>query len=44
MEEYEKNKPDNVISYQMWLLMTDADKNSVAGLLKRWKEKGQLKL
>jgi len=42
MEEYEKNKPDNIISYQMWELMTDADKNSVAGLLKRWKEKGQL--
>ena len=42
MEEYEKNKPDNAISYQMWHLMTDADKNSVAGLFKRWKEKGQL--
>ncbi|PHS08814.1 MAG: hypothetical protein COA88_06190 [Kordia sp.] len=42
MEEYEKNKPDNAISYQMWHLMTDADRNSVAGLFKRWKEKGQL--
>jgi len=42
MEEYEKNKPDNAISYQMWHLMTDADKNSVAGLFKRWKEKEHL--
>jgi len=42
MEEYEKNKPDNTISYQMWHLMTDSDKNSVAGLFKRWKGKGQL--
>ena len=42
MEEYEKNKPDNAISYQMWHLMTDADKNSVAGLFKRWKAKGHL--
>lgn len=42
MEEYEKNKPDNDISFQMWQLMTDTDKNSVAGLFKRWKEKGQL--
>lgn len=42
MEEYEKNKQDNAISYQMWQLMTDADKNSVAGLFKRWENKGQL--
>ena len=42
MEEYEKNKPNNTLSYKMWQLMTDADKNSVAGLFKLWKEKGQL--
>ena len=42
MEEYEKNKPNNILSYKMWQLMTDVDKNSVAGLFKLWKEKGQL--
>lgn len=42
MEEYEKNKPDNIISYKMWQLMTDVDKNSVAGLFKKWKENQQL--
>lgn len=42
MEEYEKNKPNNALSYQMWQLMTDSEKNSVAGLFKRWKEKQQL--
>lgn len=42
MEEYEKNKPNNTLSYKMWQLMTDEDKNSVAGLFKMWKAKGQL--
>ncbi|MFD0962958.1 hypothetical protein [Pseudofulvibacter geojedonensis] len=42
MEEYEKNKPNNSISYKMWELMTDEERNSVAGLFKMWKEKGQL--
>ena len=42
MEEYEKNKPNNSISYKMWELMTDENRNSVAGLFKMWKTKGQL--
>lgn len=42
MEEYEKNKPHNELSYQMWQLMTDTEKNNVAGLFKYWEEKGQL--
>lgn len=42
MEEYEKNKPHNELSYQMWQLMTDTDKNNVAGLFKYWEEKGKL--
>ena len=42
MEEYEKNKPSNTVSYKLWEVMTDQEKNSVAGLLKLWKEKGQL--
>jgi len=42
MEEYEKNKPNNETSYKMWHFITNPDKNSVAGLFKLWKEKGQL--
>ena len=42
--EYEKNKPNNEISYAMWQLLADKDKNLLVGFFKRWKEKGQLKL
>ncbi len=37
---YEQNKPNNGISYEMWKLLSDDDKNLLAGFLKRWKEKG----
>ena len=40
--EYEKYKPNNEITYKMWLLLADQDKNLLAGFLKRWKEKGKL--
>ena len=40
--EYEKNKPNNEITYAMWQLLTDKDKNLLVGFLKRWKDKGQL--
>lgn len=42
MVEYEKNKPYNDVSLQMWQLLSDEERNLLAGLLKRWKEKGQL--
>ena len=42
MVEYEKNKPNNQISYAMWKLIANPDKNFIAGFLKRWKEKGTL--
>lgn len=42
MVEYEKNKPDNEVSYAMWKVIADKDRNLLAGFLKRWEEKGQL--
>jgi len=42
MVEYEKNKPDNKVSYSMWQVITDKERNLLAGFLKRWKEKNQL--
>ena len=40
--EYEKYKPNNEITYKMWLLVANEDKNLLAGFLKRWEEKGKL--
>lgn len=40
--EYEKNKPNNEITYAMWQLLADKDKNLLVGFFKRWKDKGQL--
>ncbi|MBR9847217.1 MAG: hypothetical protein GYB35_14460 [Algicola sp.] len=42
MVEYEKNKPDNEVSYAMWKVLADKDKNLLAGFFKRWKEDDQL--
>ncbi len=38
--EYEKNKPDNEITYAMWQLVRDDEKNVLGGFIKRWSEKG----
>lgn len=40
--EYEKNKPNNEITYAMWKVLADKDKNLLVGFFKRWKDKGQL--
>ncbi|WGH74367.1 hypothetical protein P8625_09600 [Tenacibaculum tangerinum] len=40
--EYEKFKPNNEITYKMWLLLANEDKNLLAGFLKRWEEKETL--
>ena len=40
--EYEKNKPDNEISYAMWQVITHKDRNLLAGFLTRWKNNSQL--
>ena len=42
MVEYEKNKPDNEVSFAMWQVVTDKERNLLAGFLERWKEKNQL--
>ena len=42
MVEYEKNKPDNQVSYAMWNVLANADKNLLAGFFKRWQDDGQL--
>ncbi|TYP99488.1 hypothetical protein C7447_10188 [Tenacibaculum adriaticum] len=39
---YEKYKPNNEVTYKMWLLLSDKDKNLLAGFFKRWKEKEKL--
>ena len=40
--EYEKNKPNNEITFAMWKILTDKEKNLLAGFFKRWEEKGSL--
>jgi len=40
--EYEKNKSYNDISLAMWEILSDEEKNLLAGLLKRWEEEQQL--
>jgi len=42
MVEYEKNKPDNEVSFAMWNVLANKDKNLLAGFFKRWKADGQL--
>jgi len=42
MLEYEKNKPNNEITYAMWKVLNDKEKNLLAGFLKKWEEKGKL--
>jgi hypothetical protein len=39
MTEYEKNKPNNEITYAMWKVLTDKEKNLLAGFFKRWEQK-----
>ena len=40
--EYEKNKPYNDISLEMWKILSDKERNLLAGFLKRWKEQNQM--
>ncbi|WP_395044203.1 hypothetical protein [Flavobacterium sp.] len=40
--EYEKNKPNNEISFAMWTILNDKEKNLLAGFFKRWEEKDKL--
>ncbi|KAA6438437.1 hypothetical protein FEM33_17270 [Dyadobacter flavalbus] len=36
MYEYEKNRPKNVISEKMWLVVRDSSGHSFGGFIKRW--------
>ncbi|MEP6803577.1 MAG: hypothetical protein ABI892_03565 [Flavobacterium sp.] len=42
LAEYEKNKPNNEITFEMWKILNDKEKNLLAGLFKRWQTKGIL--
>ncbi|WP_337966808.1 hypothetical protein [uncultured Flavobacterium sp.] len=42
LAEYEKNKPNNEITFAMWKVLNDKEKNLLAGFLKRWETKGIL--
>ncbi|MEN2400592.1 hypothetical protein GKZ90_0012445 [Flavobacterium sp. MC2016-06] len=40
LSEYEKNKSDNEITFAMWKILTDKEKNLLAGFFKNWEAKG----
>ena len=40
--EYEKSKPNNEITFAMWKILTDNEKNLLSGFFKRWETKGAL--
>lgn len=42
LSEYEKNKPNNEITFAMWTVLSDQEKNLLGGFFKRWKEKETL--
>lgn len=39
LQEYEKNKPDNEITFAMWQALNDQEKNLLAGFFKHWLNK-----
>lgn len=42
LTEYEKNKPDNEITFAMWTVLSDQEKNLLGGFFRRWREKETL--
>jgi hypothetical protein len=42
LTEYEKNKPNNEITFAMWKVLSDKEKNLLTGFFKRWEQKGTL--
>lgn len=42
MVEYEKSKPNNEITFAMWKILSDKEKNLLSGFFKRWEAKGTL--
>lgn len=41
--EYAKGRPKNELSTRQWEIIRDSNRNSLAGFLKRWEDKGVLK-
>lgn len=42
LAEYEKNKPNNEITFAIWKILNDQQKNLLAGFFKRWETKAVL--
>lgn len=42
MLEYEKNRPKNVISEKMWVVLKDTSGHLFGGFVKRWEKEGTL--
>ncbi|NBL65733.1 hypothetical protein GV828_11030 [Flavobacterium sp. NST-5] len=42
LKEYEKNKPNNEITFAMWNILSDSEKNLLGGFFKKWKENNNL--
>ena len=40
--DYHKNRPNNVISYAMWQVLTNKDRYLLVGFFEYWEKKGQL--
>lgn len=42
MYEYEKNRPKNLISEKMWVVLKDSTGHLFGGFVNRWKKEGKL--
>nr|WP_299340118.1 hypothetical protein [Allomuricauda sp.] len=42
VKTYEQNRSNNGISFRMWQLLADENRFSLAGFIKKWREKGRL--
>lgn len=42
LKEYEKNKPNNEITFAMWQVLTNKEKHLISGFFKLWEEKQSL--
>lgn len=40
LTEYEKNKPNNEITFQMWKILSNKEKNLLGGFFRLWETKG----
>ena len=42
MFEYEKNRPKNIVSQKMWMILKDSTGHLFGGFVKRWQKEGKL--